>query len=735
MAQHATRRFNWARLPLIALSLIGLGLSGTARARPAMGNAVETEAFKPRDSWPRATPPDPRAEFLLPVNVVRIYSDEHSAEQMAPKAWVIGQIELANRTFRFSEQDMARFGPGRPAPCLQFQFHSLYDVHESEVSQIIGRPFDTENCYGATRDRNGVVRTGTADLRHLRVTENMRNLTIFCVWDIKDPDHETGGTIGAESNIGFALRLDTGPRRVLTRVSRSEPSLGIVVSRQANTYMNTVAHELGHYFSLPHAWEQQKNRALGITDLGTGPQGAVDAAPEWANVMDYDFGEGAKFYFSQTQLRAMREFTVKRARSVIVVQAASGGEVAQPPTTGKPVARIHRVWLDTPSPGGEVVAHVHFEVDDLRGKECWANVWFGNASGQKVQDTDGKYTTEDGQVAVNCAFQPPYDNTTYSDLRIVLPAGQLHLPPGQHHLQVSVGFYYAGESLAGSDPVAFDYVVPGTPPGQPGGGEAAGWVTGASVDPSVIHENAQWVRIRADLLLDGLQGQEVSLQALFQFPGTGTLLRDFDKRFYSTDGLVCSEAKTIPPHPRTKVSGLEIWIPVSQLHLTQESLAAPLVALLTVVHRGRALASVTTTPFTVQAGPPAAAGPSAEVKAIWFTHNVVERGQRGMMINVQFVVSGCVGRDVTVATWFWREGVPLKDRDGQFAAEDGQVGTSVVGRPMYPVTVYNDCRLFMPYGQLHMARGAHNIQVTAGIFCDKLLTQPHKPVPFQYTQP
>ena len=276
---------------------------------------------------------------------------------------------------------------------------------------------------------------------------------------------------------------------------------------------------------------------------------------------------------------------------------------------------------------------------------------------------------------------------------------------------------------------------PPPPSVEPGGGEAAGWITGASVDPSVVRENAQWVRIRANLVLDGLQGQEVFLHARFQFSGTTTLLRDSDNQWRSTDGLVCSEAKVIPQGPRANVQGMEVWIPVGQLHLAQDSLGTPLVALLTVVHRGRALASVTTAPFTVQAGPPAAAGPSAEVKAIWFTQNVVKQGQRGVEINVQFVVSGCVGRDVAVLTWFYLDGVPLKDLDRQFATTDGLVAATTTVRPIHPVAVFNDCRLFMPYAQLHMARGAYNIQVIAGIFCDRHLSPPHKPVPFQFTQP
>ncbi len=287
--------------------------------------------------------------------------------------------------------------------------------------------------------------------------------------------------------------------------------------------------------------------------------------------------------------------------------------------------------------------------------------------------------------------------------------------------------------LAGSETVAFDYEVPGAPPEQPGGGATGAWITGAVVDPSAVHENARWVRIRADLVLDGLQGQEVALQARFQFSGTSTLLRDFDKQFWSTDGLVCSEAKIVPKYPRTTVTGMEVWIPVDQLHLAADSLASPLVALLTVVHQGRALASVSTNPFTVQAGGVAGGGQAAEVQAVWFTHNAVNQGQKGIIVHVKFTVSGCLGRDVTLATWFFLNGAPLKDFDRQFATADGNVCAWMTVRPIYQTAVFSDCTFFVPYDQLHMARGVHEIEVRVGVISDRHLNPRHDPVTFTLT--
>jgi len=216
---------------LTALSLGVLGLVHEAHARPTCGRIEQTEAYKPQNLWPRAIQPDPRAELLVPVNVVRIYSDEHSADLMAPRAWITAQLELANRLYRFSDPDMASYGGSRLAPCVQFTLNRVYDVHEREVSETLGYAFDTELVYGAAPTGNGERKVGTRDLRTLKVTDGTQYLTVFCVWEMKNPLHEASG-IGGEANIGFASRLPTGPRRVLTKVTAARARMGVVTTRR-----------------------------------------------------------------------------------------------------------------------------------------------------------------------------------------------------------------------------------------------------------------------------------------------------------------------------------------------------------------------------------------------------------------------------------------------------------------------------------------------------------------------
>ena len=716
-----SRRKPWpiAKALAVLLSVLVLPFA-TVEARPPTGGIVRPQAFKPRPMWVSAVRPDPRAELLAPVNVVRIYSDQHSAEQIAPRRWVLTHLEIANRLYRFRDDEMARYGRGRPAPCIQFRLNKIYDVHEREVSAVLGYPFDTELVSGAGPATNGRRVPGTIDLRTLKVTEGTQFLTVYCVWDIKNPGCLTS-SIGGESNVGFADHMPTGRRYTLTKVTSVRARMGVVSAREQIAWMNNFAHELGHYFGLFHAWRRDMNTPRGITGLGTGPKGNVDTDRNYGNVMDYDSGDHVHQYFAKCQLDYMYRFAKGKACTQILIQRQSGGGSAPPPATGTPAARIARVWVDSPSPGGAVVVHSDLEVDHLAGQGGHVVAWFYDGTGQMLRDTDGRYRSSHGQVALGELFQPRFKNARFKDFRLTLPAGQLHLAPGTHRVSVKVGVFAGGRQLATSDLVAFQYVVPGAPKKVVGGGRLAAWIATTRLDPPMIRNGTPWVRASADLIVDNLLGRNVQLQARYYF-ADGTPLRDFDNRYRSSEGLAFAQSALVPKYPRTRVPNAEVWIPVPQLHLADG--AFQIVATLTVVHNGRALASAVTNAITVGksgTGPKIATMPrSARIDAVWVTHNHTVGGQRGLVVHSRLAVAGCRGQQLTVSAWFaFLNGRALKDFDGRYASADRKVSAFVPVTPLYASTQFADCAIFIPYSQLHLGSGVHDLGVNVGVFQGK----------------
>ena len=134
------------------------------------------------------------------------------------------------------------------------------------------------------------------------MTDWQNYVTMYCIASLKSAADNGATPWGGESNTGFSERAQRQGRRVLTRVGADSVAarLGIIMTDYRYSYMNNVAHELGHFFSLPHAWEREQNQQRGITGLGTGPKGNVDGEAGYANVMDYDNGPEVRQYFSLT---------------------------------------------------------------------------------------------------------------------------------------------------------------------------------------------------------------------------------------------------------------------------------------------------------------------------------------------------------------------------------------------------------------------------------------------------
>ncbi|MCU0724657.1 MAG: hypothetical protein MUE73_02540 [Planctomycetes bacterium] len=706
-----------SRRALPAFLLFALLAVPPVLSAEATGNKCCPQDFVAPARWPAEAPPDPRAELLFPVNVVRIWSDEHAAAGIAPDRWILAQIDIANRLFRYSDAEMAAYGAGRPAPVIQFRLNRVYDVHEKEVSETLGYPMDTESVYGAIPDGNGVVRVGTRDLRTLKVTDEVDHLTVFCVHAIKNPVDDVS-EFGGESNVGFADRAPTGPRRTLTRVSDVRARLGVVTTRQEGAWMNNFAHEIGHFFGLPHAWEHDWNGRLGIADLGNGPQGNADGQAGLANVMDYENGPGVVQYFSRAQLDFMARFAREKASTWVKVIRSTGG--APPPPVVTAGVRIDRVTVPPPAPGGAVAVRVAFTATGLAGRPLNVIAWFYDGTGQEMKDLDGQYKTVGGQVSVGGEATPGRENQAFADFVLDLPAGQMHLPPGRHAVNVVVGIFAGGEQLATADAVPMTYEVPGVPVSGPDvppvtGGPAAAWIVESRVEPAAEHEGQRWVRVIANLQVNGLKGSKVLLQARYSFTD-GTPLRDFDGTWVSAEGLAFAENGIVIEYDQSTVTGMEVWIPLAQLHLAEG--AFDVVAGLTLVEGGRVLASATTAPFRVGQGTAMrVVAPAAEIREVWVTHNHPVGNGWGMAIHVRVVVSGLRGQAVNLVAWFFGgDGTRLNDFDGAYRTQDGQVSAALTLTPLYDVAEFPECIVVVPYDQLHLAPGRHLLGLTLGVF-------------------
>lgn len=109
-------------------------------------------------------------------------------------------------------------------------------------------------------------------------------------------------------------------------------------------------------------------------------------------------------------------------------------------------------------------------------------------------------------------------------------------------------------------------------------------------------------------------------------------------------------------------------------------------------------------------------GPTATFQRMWIDYNITEGGVKGMRIHADFTVSDMKGVEGYLALYFQqRDGTPLKDNNDEFNSADDTVAAYGEIEPGYPVTVYEDFDIFMPYNELDLPGGDYKLRIDADV--------------------
>lgn len=103
--------------------------------------------------------------------------------------------------------------------------------------------------------------------------------------------------------------------------------------------------------------------------------------------------------------------------------------------------------------------------------------------------------------------------------------------------------------------------------------------------------------------------------------------------------------------------------------------------------------------------------PKAVLKKIWVDYNVSEEGRRGMLIHVDFEVTGLKGIDAKLIARVRDESDEFLKSKTAFANEEGDLETSFSIKPGFPTTEYEDARMFLPYSELNFQKGIRNLKL------------------------
>ena len=95
----------------------------------------------------------------------------------------------------------------------------------------------------------------------------------------------------------------------------------------------------------------------------------------------------------------------------------------------------HNIRIDD-SKGMDI--HVGLEIRDLLGEKVEISTKFFTSEGEPLKGYDHRYIDEEGCVAINQDFIPPYHISIYPDFDLFIPYKALYREKGQHELMFKV---------------------------------------------------------------------------------------------------------------------------------------------------------------------------------------------------------------------------------------------------------------------------------------------------------
>lgn len=93
-------------------------------------------------------------------------------------------------------------------------------------------------------------------------------------------------------------------------------------------------------------------------------------------------------------------------------------------------------------------------------------------------------------------------------------------------------------------------------------------------------------------------------------------------------------------------------------------------------------------------------------------YNVTESGRKGMRMSVNFTVTGLKGKDSYLAIHIQnRDGDPIPANPGDYRDVKGNLAVFQTLKPDYDETEYKDLELFLPYDEIDLPVGRHELRM------------------------
>ncbi len=235
------------------------------------------------------------------------------------------------------------------------------------------------------------------------------------------------------------------------------------------------------------------------------------------------------------------------------------------------------------------------------------------------------------------------------------------------------------------------------------------------IDYNIKESNQDGMRIHLKFTVNNLKSTDCQIRIAFHKEDE-TPLKDNNKKFYTTKGNVALFRDLKPGYDPAVYEDFQMFMPYDELDLPYGNYDLKMDVDL-IYKDGELIEHMNWYPFVYDKKAPATkTEPTVTFDRMWVEYDVTEGGQFGMKIHSKFTVNGMKGIKGYLVFFFEREnGTRLKSYDNKFQSKGNDVALYKEITPGYDPAVYADYYGFIPYSELHLTKGEHNLKIDADI--------------------